>query len=116
MRHKRNKFRLSKPTDQRLALLRGLAVELLSREKIITTYKRALAAKRFAENIICLARKADLASKRKIIGMLANDNRIKSVLNSLAERCAGKDSGWIRVTKINNRGGDNAPQALLELI
>ena len=50
-----NQRKLSKPTDQRLALIRGQVTELLWNGKIKTTLARAKEVAREAEKIIALA-------------------------------------------------------------
>ena len=50
-----NTQKLGKPTDQRLALVSGLASDLIWYGRIETTFERAKAAARVAENVINLA-------------------------------------------------------------
>ena len=50
-----NTQKLGRPTDQRLALVSGLASDLLWNGRIETTYDRAKAAARYAEKCITLA-------------------------------------------------------------
>lgn len=47
--------KLSRPTDQRKALLRGQVTDLLWHGKIVTTFARAKEVQRLADNIINLA-------------------------------------------------------------
>ena len=67
MRHQCNKHRLSKPKDQREALLRSLATELFMHGEIRTTMARAKALQPYAEGIITLAKKGDLHSRRQAL-------------------------------------------------
>ena len=47
--------KLGRPTDQRIALLRGQVTELLNKGKIITTDTRAKEVRSIAEKLITLA-------------------------------------------------------------
>ena len=59
------KHTLSKAKDQRDALLRALATELFLHGEIKTTMARAKALRPYAEGIITLAKKGDLAAIRQ---------------------------------------------------
>ena len=67
MRHQCKLKKLSKPADQRKALLRSLATELFIHGEIKTTMTRAKALAPYAENVISLAKKGDLASRRQAL-------------------------------------------------
>ena len=64
MRHQTKQHTLGKAPDQRKALLRSLATELLTHDEIKTTMARAKALQPYAENLITLAKKGDLNSRR----------------------------------------------------
>ena len=68
MRHQCNKNRLGRAQDQRKALLRALATELLMHGEIKTTISRAKALKPYADNLITIAKKGDL---KRIFGVMA---------------------------------------------
>ena len=64
MRHQTKKNTLGKAQDQRKALLRSLATELFVHGEIKTTMARAKALQPYAENVITMAKKGDLNSRR----------------------------------------------------
>ena len=64
MRHQSKKHTLGKAQDQRKALLRSLATELILHGEIKTTMARAKALKPYAEHIITLAKQGTLHSRR----------------------------------------------------
>ena len=80
MRHMTKKHTLGKPQDQRKALLRSLATELFVHGEIITTMARAKALKPYAEQIITLAKKGDLNSRRQA-GRYIFDKEIGDYIN-----------------------------------
>ena len=65
MRHQCKRHTLSKPADQRKALLRTLATSLFAYGEIQTTMPRAKALRPYAEKVISLGKKGDLHSRRQ---------------------------------------------------
>ena len=57
MRHRTGYKKLSKPTDQRKALLTGLAISLLKNGRLITSKDRAKEAVKVVEKVIALSKK-----------------------------------------------------------
>lgn len=64
MRHQCKRHNLSRPSDQRKALMRTLATSLFTYGEIKTTMARAKALRPIAEKAITLGKKADLHSRR----------------------------------------------------
>ena len=116
MRHARGNKKLSKPTDQRLALLKSLCVSLFTYKKIKTTDTRAKEAKKYAERIVTLGKKGDLHSRRKALRLLPNKEIIKTVFDSIAKDYESRDGGYTRITKLHQRKGDGVMISLLELV
>lgn len=109
MRHRVKNKRLSKATDQRMALLRSLARGLFINGRIITSEGRAKEARRYAEKLITLAREGTLPGIRKIRALLGE-------VKIDVARFEGRPGGYTRITKIGARRGDGAPRVILELI
>ncbi len=61
MRHQVQSRRFDRPTDQRLALFRGLVTDLLRYELIKTTEAKAKAIRRLAEKMITLGKSGTFA-------------------------------------------------------
>lgn len=116
MRHKCRNRKLSKPTDQRLALLTGLVTELFRYGKIKTSHVRAKEAAKIAEKVITLAKEGSLSSVRQISHILRAKTVLKEVLVAGREKYSERPGGYTRVVKIGLRRGDNAPISLLELV
>ncbi|MFN8670691.1 MAG: 50S ribosomal protein L17 [Candidatus Sericytochromatia bacterium] len=75
MRHRKKVAMLGKPADQRRALLRSLATEVIKHGQIMTTETRAKAVKKELEHLITLAKKGDLHSRRQAAGYLFGKRR-----------------------------------------
>ncbi len=116
MRHKRGYRKLSKATDQRIAMLRSIASSLFERGKVKVTVTRAKEARKIAERVISLAKKGDLHSRKMAISLMHNDDIVKGVFNDAKTRYASRTSGFTRMIKLGARRGDAAPVVLLELL
>lgn len=116
MRHKLGYRKLSKPTDQRIALLRSLTRSLFEYKKITTTDVRAKEAKRFAEKLITLAKSGDLHSRRLALQKLPDKRIVNDLFNTLAAQFSERNGGYTRIIKVGFRKGDGAPVSILELV
>ena len=145
MRHQSKKHHLGKAQDQRNALLRSLATELILHGEIKTTMARAKALKPYAENIITLANQGTLHSRRlaakfifdKETGKFMNfetgevlegvekaDKEQKAVAQTIlrklfaqtAKKYANRNGGYTRIYRMPPRRGDAAEMALIQLV
>lgn len=74
MRHGIAGKKLGRNTPHRRAMWRNQAVSLFTHGQITTTIPKAKAVKPFVEKLITLARKGDLASRRRAIQLLGQDH------------------------------------------
>lgn len=116
MRHRLRNRKLSRATDQRLALLRSMVMALFLRGKIKVTLTRAKEARRMAEKIITITRINDLNARRKAEKILTDRRVVSQIFKTFPERFEGRSGGYTRITRIGSRVGDAAPMALLELL
>ncbi|OGC35514.1 50S ribosomal protein L17 [candidate division WOR-1 bacterium RIFOXYB2_FULL_48_7] len=116
MRHRLGNRKLSKPTDQRLALLRSIVRSLFINGKVEVTLTRAKEAKKMAERLIAFTKKNDLNARRKVAKVLPDRQVITQIFKTFPERFEGRAGGFTRITKTGTRVGDAAPMALLELV
>lgn len=108
------------PAHERI-MLANLSANLFEHKSITTTVTKAKRLRPFAERLITHAKKGDLASRRKVQGIISAKNRTnKSIVHELftviAPAMANREGGYTRITKIGNRQGDNAPMAVIELV
>lgn len=75
MRHRKKVSMLSKPADQRRALLRGLATEVIKHGQIVTTETRAKAVQKEIEHLITLGKRGDLHARRQAAAFLYGKRR-----------------------------------------
>ena len=116
MRHQLRIPLLSKPADQRKALLRGLTTQLIKEGRVTTTKARAKALRNEAERMISLAKDGSLASRRRAIGYIYDKKLVHSLFEKAEERYGDRKGGYTRIVRTVSRKGDNAQMAIIELV
>jgi large subunit ribosomal protein L17 len=116
MRHGCRVPQLGKPADQRKALLRSLATELLRHGQIKTTKARAKALRAEVDHIITLAKDGSLAARRQALGYIYDKKIVHAVFADAPERYKERNGGYTRVVRTLRRRGDNAEMAIIELV
>ncbi len=116
MRHAKGNRKLSRPTDQRLALLKSLVIGLFTSNRIETTITRAKEARKMAEKLITLGKKGDLHARRNALRILPNQDVVSVVFSVYAKKFETRQGGYTRIIPMGFRRGDAAPVALLELL
>lgn len=117
MRHGCKNRKLSKPTDQRIALLRNSTIALINFGHMQTTNKRAKQVSRMVERVISLAKKGTLHHIRQIDKILHERKTLNKLMQMAKDgKFESKNSGFTRIVKVGLRRGDGADMVLLELI
>ena len=116
MRHRVLKYKLNRTTSHRKALLNNMALALIKHEQINTTLVKAKNLRPFVEKIITLAKKNNLASRKKAFSILKNKKIIDKLFTNIAKRYEARKGGYIRILKNGFRYGDMAPLAVIELV
>ncbi|MEQ8381796.1 MAG: 50S ribosomal protein L17 [Coleofasciculus sp. A1-SPW-01] len=116
MRHRRRVPKLGKPADQRRALLRSLATELIRHGRITTTKTRAKAVRSQVEKMITLAKDGSLASRRQALGYLYDKQLVHALFEGASDRYGNRNGGYTRILRTLRRRGDNAEMAIIELV
>lgn len=116
MRHGRRIHQLSKPADQRKALLRALTTQLLRHGRIEITKARAKAVRSEADRIITLAKDGSLAARRRAMGYIYDKQLVHALFEQVGERYGNRQGGYTRILRTVPRRGDNAEMAIIELV
>lgn len=111
-----SKRRLGRPTDHRMLMLRNLVTSLLDKGKIVTTITRAKEARSLAEEMITLAKKGDLHSRRRALAFVTDETVVKNLFDKIGPKYADREGGYTRIVKIGPRRGDAAEMVILELV
>ena len=108
--------KLNLPTDQRMALLRGLVTSLLENGRIETTVTRAKETRSLAEKMITLGKTNTLHSRRQALAFITKEDVVTKLFAEIAPKYADRNGGYTRIIKIGPRRGDAAPMAIVELV
>ncbi len=131
MRHRVAGRKLNRDSEHRLAMRRNLVSSLFEHERISTTLEKAKEVQSFAEKLITLAKKGDLAARRRAISLLGNRSIIVDeengpvkkgsvvgrLFSEIGPRYLDRPGGYTRIIKLAmNRLGDNGQVVLLQLV
>jgi large subunit ribosomal protein L17 len=107
---------LGLPADQRKALLRSLATQLIRHGQITTTLAKAKAVRAEVDHIITLAKDGSLSARRQAIGYIYDKQLVHALFEGAQARYGSRNGGYTRVVRTLRRRGDNAPMAIIELM
>ena len=129
MRHLKKGRALGSDAAHGTAILRSLALALLTHERIKTTEMRAKEVRGLVDRIITWGKKGDVHSRRLIIAALGGEKKLVNpstgkqdlemsyrVIHDIAPRFAERPGGYTRILKLGPRKGDNASMVILEFV
>jgi len=116
MRHNKSGRTLGRKPDHRQHMMRNMVTSFLQNEKITTTVTRAKELRKLAEKMITLAKRGDLHSRRQAMRVIREPNVVARLFEMIAPRYADRPGGYTRILRLENRLGDNAPMAIIELV
>lgn len=108
--------KLGRPTEHRMAMLRGMTTLLLENGSIETTLTRAKEVRSLAEKMITLGKKNTLASRRAALAFITKESVVTKLFTEIAPKYESRNGGYTRIYKIGPRRGDAAEMALLKLV
>jgi large subunit ribosomal protein L17 len=103
------------PAHERL-MLTNLAASLFTHKSIKTTEMRAKRLRPIAERMITFAKRGDLHSRRRVLGMISDKTVVHELFTEIAPLVADRQGGYTRITKLGFRKGDNASMVQIELV
>lgn len=116
MNHRMNLRRLGRYGSHRRAMLGNLAASLFIEGSIITTVTRAKELRRVAEKLITKAKSGSLTDRRLVIARMPHKVAVTKLFNDLGPRFSERHGGYTRIVKLENRVGDAAPMAVIQLV
>ena len=108
--------KFGRTTDQRRALIKGLATSLVMEGKIETTLPKAKELTRYIEKLITKAKKGDLANRRRVIAGLSTQVAAFKLVDEIAPQLTGRNSGHVRVERTRIRLGDGAQMGTIAFV
>jgi len=116
MRHLNSGSKLGRQPAHRRATLRNLVTNLIEKERITTTVRRAKATRPLVEKIITLGKRDSLHTRRQAAAYLLTPLATKKLFDDIAPRFADRPGGYTRIIHAGFRIGDGAQLAILELL
>ena len=108
--------KLGRRTGQRRAMLRSIVTSLLKHERIQTTEARAKELNAIAEKMITLGKQGDLASRRRSLAYILDEDVVRKLFDTIAPKYADRQGGYTRIMKVGFRRGDAASMVVVELV
>ncbi len=115
-RHGYQGRKLGREKDQRRALIKGLATAVIDHGSIETTLPKAKETLPYVEKLITKAKKGDLHNRRQIIAALTTEKTAHKLVDEIAPKLSGRDSGHLRIERTTLRRGDLAQMATLSFV
>jgi large subunit ribosomal protein L17 len=115
-RHGYQGKKFNRERDQRRALIKGLADSLVKYETIETTLPKAKEVVPYVDKLITKAKKNDLHNRRQIISHLQTIASAHKLVDEIAPKLSGRNSGHLRIQKTSLRRGDNAQLARVSFV
>ena len=109
--------KLGRDNKHRRSMLANLTKDVIMNERITTTETRAKEVRKFVDKMITYGKDGSLVSRRSALAFLHNDNEVvKKIFDELAVKYATRNGGYTRILKLDERRGDNALLAIIELV
>lgn len=116
MKHRIGGKKLSRTKNQRKALFRSLANNLILHEKIETTSAKAKAVKPMVEKLVTRAKENTIHNRRLLIKELASENTASKMLEVIGPKFKERPGGYTKIVKLGARYGDRAPMVSLMFV
>jgi large subunit ribosomal protein L17 len=116
MRHRKGFKQLSRKTGHRKAMLANMAASLIKHKRIITTTAKAKALRGYIEPMITKSKEDTTHSRRVVFSYLQDKDAVSELFREVSPKVMDRPGGYTRILKLDNREGDNAEMAMIELV
>ncbi len=116
MRHGKKHNHLGRTTSHRKAMMGNMAASLILHKRITTTLAKAKALRVYVEPILTKGKDDTTHSRRTVFSYLQDKDAVTILFREIAEKIATRPGGYTRIIKLENRLGDNAEMAIIELV
>jgi large subunit ribosomal protein L17 len=116
MRHGKKHNHLGRTDSHRKAMLGNMASSLILHKRITTTLAKAKALRIYVEPLLTKSKSDTTHSRRTVFSYLQNKDAVSILFREIAEKIATRPGGYTRIIKLENRLGDNAEMAIVELV
>ncbi|MFB2118411.1 50S ribosomal protein L17 [Parapedobacter sp. 2B3] len=116
MRHGKKFNHLGRTSSHRKAMLSNMATSLIKHKRITTTLAKAKALRQYVEPLITKSKNDTTHSRRTVFSYLQDKEAVTILFREISEKVATRPGGYTRIIKLENRLGDNAEMAFIELV
>jgi large subunit ribosomal protein L17 len=121
MKHRVAGRTLGRERNQRKALIKTLLGSLVMHERITTTTAKAKEIKNFIDQVVNKAKEARSNEDKKVARLRQLNQDIpamaaKKMLSDFAERFSSRESGYVRIMKLEPRKSDGASMSVIEFV
>ena len=116
MRHGKKLNHLGRTNSHRKAMMSNMATSLILHKRITTTLAKAKALRGYVEPILTKSKNDTTHSRRTVFSYLQDKDAVSILFRDIAEKIATRPGGYTRIIKLENRLGDNAEMAIIELV
>ncbi|MFH2100089.1 MAG: 50S ribosomal protein L17 [Pseudomonadota bacterium] len=116
MRHAKAGVKLGRTTSHKIAMFRNMVTSLFIHGQIKTTDVKAKELKRWADQMVTLAKRGDLHARRQAMSVIRDKNVVHKLFEEAPGRYGAISGGYTRVVKLGYRKGDAALLSLVELV
>ena len=116
MRHGKKHNHLGRTTSHRKAMLANMTCSLIEHKRINTTVAKAKALRVFVEPLITKSKTDTTHNRRIVFSYLRDKYAVTELFKEISVKVADRPGGYLRIIKLGNRQGDNAPMAMVELV
>lgn len=116
MRHRNAGIKLGRTASHRKAMFRNMVTSLFKHDRIRTTDVKAKEVRRWADQLVTLAKRGDLHARRQAMAIIRERDVVQKLFDEAPKRFANSQGGYTRVVKVGYRPGDSAPVSLVELV
>jgi large subunit ribosomal protein L17 len=116
MRHGKKFNHLGRKTAHRKAMLANMSCSLIEHKRINTTVAKAKALRVFVEPLITKSKSDTTHNRRVVFAYLRDKFAVTELFKEISVKVADRPGGYVRIIKLGNRQGDNAPMAMVELV
>ncbi|GAA4930771.1 50S ribosomal protein L17 [Mucilaginibacter defluvii] len=116
MRHGKKVNHLGRTDSHRKAMMSNMASSLILHKRITTTLAKAKALRGYVEPLITKSKNDTTHSRRTVFSYLKSKDAVAELFRDIAAKVADRPGGYTRIIKMENRLGDNAEVAIIELV
>lgn len=97
-------------------MFRNMVTSLFKHDQIRTTDVKAKEIRRWADQLVTLAKRGDLHARRQAMAIIREKDVVHKLFAEAPQRFADVSGGYTRIVKIGFRPGDAAPVSLVQLV